>query len=166
MTIDAWRKMTPTHQAEVWPTLTHAERDMIIESDKDALRALLPADYKPAAWPEKPAPASGLHYVLSPKSPPPDCEGVLAEARSHTSYGFLRGFTSVVTFAGLLASLLLALVWLAHFDEPGPRWSLLVWAVSLFFGSIAWREASLLLIDLVDLQLLQEARRRAGQPKA
>ncbi len=180
MNVIEWRNLSANEQSEIWPTLTHAERDVIIAADKTVLQSLLPADRQALPRAERPATLSRPQFLQEPfaavtaiappipspvRSTSPDPVAVLADVRAKSCYGFLRSLTDAVALVGYLCGgaliLFCFIVVIEDVRSVAPAWVYFLMGIGFVIGTTAAKQSALLLVDLVDLHLLNEARRRA-----
>ena len=163
MNLSDWQKLTGDQRNEIWPTLTHSDRDAIIEADKAILTRIHPAAPEPVPVPAMPAPIVAAlagprpAYRLVPVTP----DAVLSEVRALSCYPSLRGFALVMAFLGYLVAVGLFFFGVSAGSRTGlSTGTFIVASMFSFLAATAGYQSSLLLVDLVDLHLVGEARRR------
>lgn len=168
-----WRKLTRDQRNEIWPTLTHGERDAIIEADRDVVNRIdtPPSEGGPTRSTAGHTPQSEGSPTLGPRvtvasggpllgarSTRVTPAAVLVEVRSKTCYEALRGFARAMAILGYIGSAVLFVYALrAERDLAVPY---LVASLISFLATAAGYQSTLLFVDLVDLHLSCEARRR------
>jgi hypothetical protein len=126
MNLSEWRKLTSDQRNEVWPTLTHADRDAIIETDKNVLTRLHPSASDAVPVLHTPVATAPAGPLPSSRSPAVTAGAVLSEVRSRSCYASLRGFALVLAILGYLAAGTLFVFALAADPRSGPSTGALI----------------------------------------
>lgn len=177
MTVPEWRKLSTSEQNARWSTLTHAERDAIIESDNNVVRGLSPVQRNAApptapVTPPEVAPESRVGIEPSAEAPRRVVDasglgGVLADVREKSCYRGIRTATAVIAGSGYFSAVILLIIGLvaAASDIRGLLSPWLYWftAVVVVLGTFMSHQTTLLIVDLVDLHVINEARRRRAE---
>jgi hypothetical protein len=182
MTVTEWSNLSPREKSERWTTLTPAERDAVLETDKTVSRELLAtgrATTTPAI--SRPGTSEALASVvvtepptrtpvLPPQPPATNTAHVLAEVRAHSCYNALRSLIGALAILGYLSALVFLFIGIVSSGEGirggAPASVYFLSAIAAIIVATAGKQSALLLVDLVDLHLLNEAKRRAENRQA